>query len=222
VTSSLLPSTGIIIERMCETCRPHALPQHQPLRAYHRPVPRSVHDVAAALRAESPGLPIKKLHKLLYYCQGHHLAWFGEPLFTESIEAGDMGPVVAELWRAEKHAGPVPPRAELANEELNTVGYVLSRYGNLTGRDLENLSHAEDPWRDADQHRRPGGAVCIEHDALIEFFRADHDEGPLGPEAIAELRRKSAEQPPLPPPSGDCMERVRAFRDEAAARATTR
>jgi hypothetical protein len=35
----------------------------------------SAHDVAAALRARLPDLPTKKLHKLLYYCQGHHLAF---------------------------------------------------------------------------------------------------------------------------------------------------
>ncbi|HEU0127900.1 MAG TPA: Panacea domain-containing protein, partial [Pseudonocardiaceae bacterium] len=103
-------------------------------------MPVSAHDIAAALRAESPGLPVKKLHKLLYYCQGHHLAWFKEPLFDEAIEAWDMGPVVADLWRAEKHGTPAPRRAELGNRELNTVGYVLSRYGNLSGRDLEILS----------------------------------------------------------------------------------
>jgi uncharacterized phage-associated protein len=40
---------------------------------------------------------VKKLHKLLYYCQGHHLATFGLPLFDESISAWDMGPVVGTL-----------------------------------------------------------------------------------------------------------------------------
>jgi uncharacterized phage-associated protein len=184
-------------------------------------VPACAHDIAAALRAESPGLPIKKLHKLLYYCQGHHLAWFGEPLFSETIEAWDMGPVVAELWRAEKHGTSTLPRAELGNKELNTVSYVLGRYGSLSGRDLEILSHGEDPWRDADQHRRPGGAVRIEHDALAEYFQADHDERSPGPVVLAELRRRIAEQPPVPH-SPDCLERVRVFRDEAAARIASR
>ena len=29
----------------------------------------------------------KKLHKLMYYCQGHHLATFGEPLFAGVVAA---------------------------------------------------------------------------------------------------------------------------------------
>lgn len=178
----------------------------------------SAHDIAAELRAESPGLPVKKLHKLLYYCQGHHLAWFGEPLFVETIEAWDMGPVVAELWRDENRGTATPPRQELGNRELNTVGYVLSRYGKLTGRDLENLSHAEDPWRDANASRRPRGAVRIEHQALVTYFTADHEENGMPRELIAEIKRRMAQQPPLPPPSGrDGMEALRAFRDAALA-----
>ena len=206
---------------MCETRHHGTLPQHQPLGAYHRPVPASAQDIAAALRAESPGLPIKKLHKLLYYCQGHHLAWFKEPLFAEAIEAWDMGPVVPELWHAEKYTTPrrIPaPPSGLGNKELNTVGYVLSRYGNLTGKDLENLTHAEDPWRDADRHREPGRGVCIEHDALIRYFQADHDENSLGSQAIAELKRRAAEYGPVPDTLDD-LDSLRARRDEYVARA---
>ncbi|MFN2495667.1 MAG: Panacea domain-containing protein [Pseudonocardiaceae bacterium] len=155
---------------------------------------------------------------LLYYCQGHHLAWFGEPLFTEAIEAWDMGPVVAELWRAENRGTSTPPGQELGSRELNTVGYVLSRYGNLTGKDLEILSHGEDPWREADQHRRPGSAARIAHDALVTWFRADHDERSPGPAVLAQLRRAIAEAPPVPH-SPDCADRVRVMRDEFMAAA---
>jgi len=40
--------------------------------------------------------------------------------------------------------------------QLNTVGYVLSRYGSLTGQDLEHLTLGEEPWQLADSGRRPG------------------------------------------------------------------
>ena len=129
-----------------------------------------------------------------------------------------MGPVVADLWRAEKRDTASPLHQQLGNAELNTVGYVLSRYGGLTGKDLEILSHGEDPWREADQTRQPGGAVRIEHDAIARYFTADHEEHALPRSVIQELRRRIAEQPPLPPSSGDCLERVRAMRDEAAAK----
>src|SRR4051812_11408513 len=85
---------------------------------------RSAHDVAAEIRRRLPGVPTKRLHKLLYYCQGHHLATFGEPLFSETISAWDMGPVVGQLWYAEsQQGGPLNDGLhDLDEGELNTVG----------------------------------------------------------------------------------------------------
>lgn len=37
----------------------------------------SAYEIAAELRKRLPGIGTKKLHKLLYYCQGHHLSTFG-------------------------------------------------------------------------------------------------------------------------------------------------
>lgn len=89
----------------------------------------SAHDVAAELRQRLRGLPTKKLHKLLYYCQAHHLATFDVPMFRETVSAWDMGPVVGTLWWEEKEAaGPFggdPTRLDEA--ALNTIGYVLHR-----------------------------------------------------------------------------------------------
>lgn len=132
--------------------------------------PVSAHDVADELRRQIPGLATKKLHKLLYYCQGHHLAHFGDPLFHESVMAWDMGPVVAQLWKAEKD-GRLPASSQpLDAGQLNTVGYVVSRYGRLTGHDLELLSHAEDPWLVADASRPTGGTVRIDTENIRTFF----------------------------------------------------
>jgi uncharacterized phage-associated protein len=143
----------------------------------------SARDVAAVLRDRLPGLPTKKLHKLLYYCQGHHLAAFDEPLFSESISAWDMGPVVGTLWHHEQHEqhGDVPAEhAELDEAQLNTVGYVVSRYGALTGQDLEHLTHSETPWQLANRARRPRESARIELEWIKEYFQtsgaADGDD----------------------------------------------
>jgi uncharacterized phage-associated protein len=133
----------------------------------------SAHDVAAVLRERLPGLPIKKLHKLLYYCQGHHLAVSDEPLFSETVSAWDMGPVVGTLWHREINGSEAPSRRELSEGQLNTVGYVLSRYGALTGKDLERLTHSETPWQEADRRRHPGESVRIELEQLRAYFRSD-------------------------------------------------
>lgn len=146
------------------------LPSCRGDRSYSDRMSRSARDVAAVLRDRVPGLPTKKLHKLLYYCQGHHLATFGVPLFTERISAWDMGPVVGQLWSEERRAGRAAAASPLDEAELNTVGYVLSRYGALTGKDLEHLTHSESPWKLADAHRQPQASARIEIDWIRDYF----------------------------------------------------
>jgi uncharacterized phage-associated protein len=172
----------------------------------------SARDVAAALRERLPGLGTVKLHKLLYYCQGHHLATFGEPLFSDTISAWDMGPVVGTLWREEKDGR--PPEAlpgELGEAELNTVGYVVSRYGRMTGRELEILTHGEAPWLRADRDRRPGASTRIELPWIEEYFRAADaadrsEEMPLDSEALSRFLAGARERRPEPGQADDLQE----------------
>ena len=170
-------------------------------------MPLSACDVAAALRDRLPGLPTKKLHKLLYYCQGHHLATFGEPLFSETISAWDMGPVVGALWYAEKQGNISKVHREMDEAQLNTIGYVLSRYGALTGQDLEHLTHSEEPWKLADSERRPGESARIKPEWIRQYFRTsgragnDEDDALLDSAAVtrwlqgAEQRREAPGRP---------------------------
>jgi uncharacterized phage-associated protein len=106
----------------------------------------SAHDVARELRSQLPLSGVVKVHKLLYLCQGWHLAWYGQPLFVEEIEAWDNGPVVADLWRDERNGSGRPSAAQLDANGLLVLDYVVGRYGNLTGRELIELTHSEGPW----------------------------------------------------------------------------
>jgi len=171
-------------------------------------MPASAHDVAAAIRRRLPGVALLKLHKLLYFCQGHHLAWFGEPLFVESLQAWNHGPVVAEVWLAEHYNEPPEVVNDLDNGQLNTVGYVISRYGTNTGHDLEIFTHHEGPWEEA--YRRESGdrdRHTIFVDSLRAFFlevhATDHaeDEFEPDPEALAAFlagAHERREQPAAP------------------------
>ncbi len=148
--------------------------------------PVSAADVARELRRRNPDIGQKKLHKLLYYCQGHHLVMTGERLFKDEIAAYDMGPVVSGLWGAEKHDLPLPAPVELDEAHLNTVGYVLSRYGALTGTDLEHLTHSERPYLEADAGRRPGTSARIKLETIAAYFGdedLDDTEPSLAPES---------------------------------------
>lgn len=111
---------------------------------------------------------------------------------AESISAWDMGPVVSRLWHQEKTAGRVETSAVVLNERhLNTVGYVVSRYGRLSGAELERLTHTEQPWLDADARRRPDTSAPISADAIRAFFvqqaavADDEDESSALPDSDA-------------------------------------
>ena len=175
----------------------------------------SAADVAAELKRRLPGLALKKQHKLLYYCQGHHLATFGEPLFPETISAWDMGPVVGQLWHQEREGTAAPSGATLTEAHLNTIGYVISRYGGLTGADLERLTHAEPPWQEADKARPPKASAKISVDSLRRYFASaaagddDEDEAVRrSPEVDAWLAQVTG--PPQGPARRDSLESLRA------------
>jgi hypothetical protein len=90
---------------------------------------------------------------------------------------------------------------------LNTVGYVLSRYGRLTGRDLERLTHAEMPWQRANQSRRPGQSSRIELDWLLHQFRDETDddvEPSFDSAVITQWLTKTAKESAEPTPPDSC------------------
>lgn len=135
----------------------------------------TANDVASEIRARQSGVGVQKLHKLLYYCQAHHVATFGKPLFSDSLMAWEHGPVVGQLWFAEDRGlAPTSPNPDLGTDEgaLNTIGFVLARYGRLSGAQLERLSHTESPWLDADKVRAEQGraSVRIEVSAIATYF----------------------------------------------------
>lgn len=136
----------------------------------------SAHDVARRLREMLPGAGGVKIQKLLYYCQGWHLSFAGEPMFRERIAAWDKGPVVAAVWHDEDKGRPIPAPQALGHSALATIGYVVERYGTLTGNDLIRLTHAEDPWVQADD----ADGDTIAHDQLRDFFDGDEDVQRLG------------------------------------------
>lgn len=87
--------------------------------------------------------------KLLYYAQAWSLAWDGEPLFDEEIEAWQMGPVVRSVRRALGGRQPqADPDVPLTAQQKKNVEAVLRFYGGMTGEQLKVLSHDESPWKE--------------------------------------------------------------------------
>jgi len=97
-----------------------------------------------------------QLVKLTYIAHGWALAVLDRDLFTDRIEAWKYGPVVPNLYRATKHFGrdPIPHAfvdehtdSPLASDAQELLKEVVSKYGQLSGVKLSNLTHrAGTPW----------------------------------------------------------------------------
>jgi uncharacterized phage-associated protein len=126
----------------------------------------SAHDVAREVRERDPEAGSLKIHKLLYYCQGWHLALNGEPLFAEDIEAWANGPVVADLWHDTDKGRAGPPPSPLDARQRATVAFVCGKYRQHRGRHLIAATHGEPPWREASG---PAGGGDAEPNPVISL-----------------------------------------------------
>lgn len=95
-----------------------------------------------------------KLQKLLYYLQGFHLAFFGQPLFNEAIEAWTYGPVVPEVFQEFKRykKRDINPenyvdRLVLTPDQQQMFDMVYSEYNKFSAVALMNMTHTEGPWK---------------------------------------------------------------------------
>lgn len=118
-----------------------------------------------------------KLQKLVYYCQAWSLVWDERPLFCEKIEAWANGPVVPRLY--DEHRGQflvheIPPEnpESLDAKAIETIEAVLLYYADKPSQWLSDLTHLEDPWRDARKGLSEGerGNREITHAALAEYY----------------------------------------------------
>ncbi len=154
--------------------------------------------VAAEIRRRRPRIGKARLHKLLYYVQGYHLAWNGHTAFDDDIEAWQKGPVVAALWRVENESRSVECSETPPDSVCNVITYVLRRVGHCTGPDLVEATHAEAPWRDATNAGTNVANQVISHESLANFFSLESSELKLIREAINATRNDVPFEPDPP------------------------
>ena len=122
----------------------------------------NVFDVAQYILETCGPMTAMKLEKLVYYCQAWSLVWDERPMFPERIEAWANGPVVTALFDAHRGLFKVNSStfhgnsASLDRDALDTIDAVLKYYGNKTSQWLSDLTHKEDPWKDARAGIPPG------------------------------------------------------------------
>ncbi len=135
-------------------------------------------DVADYILNRLGPMSAMKLQKLVYYAQAWCLVWTEQPLFLEEIEAWANGPVVRSLFRQHRGQFRVPKGffhgeiSRLTTDQRDVVDRVLKFYGDKDPQWLSNLTHLEDPWRDARGSLQPGdpSTAIITKAAMLEYY----------------------------------------------------
>ena len=114
----------------------------------------SVRDFAQYILDNLGPMTSMKLQKLIYYSQAWATVWNDDVLFDEQFQAWDNGPVVRELWEANKGKFRIATVEDGDSSAVNdaqreTIDRVLEFYGAKNAQWLSDLIHMEDPWKSA-------------------------------------------------------------------------
>jgi uncharacterized phage-associated protein len=135
-------------------------------------------DVASYILQEKGRLTGYQLQKLLYYSHAWCLVTQGRPLFEEEVRAWGYGPVVCEVYREHARQYTVTMSdltgdpSRLTPSDAAVVDAVLDSYGDLTGEQIEDLSHHEDPWRRAYDGTSTWHSPVISDEATADYYSA--------------------------------------------------
>ena len=104
------------------------------------------------------------------------MEWDDDQLFKQEIRAWADGPVVRKLY--DKHRGLFSADAirfsdrepyRFSDEQRETINIVLNGYGDKSPQWLSDLTHMEDPWRNARKgmsDRQRGNTVIPKQDLV--------------------------------------------------------
>ena len=140
-----------------------------------------IYNVIKYILQKKGSMTAMKLQKLLYYCQAWSLVWDETPIFPQRIEAWANGPIIPEVYDKHKGMFIVPKNpdcfpkgriSKLLSSQKTTIDSILKFYGDKTAHWLSELTHREDPWKNAREGLKPGerGNAEISHAAMYEYY----------------------------------------------------
>lgn len=153
-------------------------------------------EIQEADKSEFPLIDQMKIQKLVYYAHAWWLAYNGQPLFEDDIEAWPWGPVVRNVYNAFKNCGRRPIRderaADLVKTDASPFGFSLKpppkpseqvmeflnavweSHKGMTGVQLSNATHApKEPWTIVrENYGSLDGKPTIPNDLIEEVFRS--------------------------------------------------
>lgn len=116
-----------------------------------------------------------RLQKLLYFVQCAFIGILGYACFDDNIEAWDYGPVVPKVYRAYKEYGSTvipassrPLNNNFSDKDSAIIATMLSATSNRTTGELVDITHRQDPWRNA---YVPGLNNVISQKAIADYAK---------------------------------------------------
>lgn len=121
---------------------------------------------------EREGITNLKLQKILYFAQAYYLAKFNKPLFNNTIEAWEYGPVIPDVYRKFKNYGDKPiiskkDESTLSEKDKEILKEIWETFGGYSASRLVDISHAHAPWKDA----YASEDKIISNKSLGEYYR---------------------------------------------------
>lgn len=123
-----------------------------------------------------------KLQKLVYYAQAWHLALHDTPLFPEDFQAWVHGPVIPELYQEYKNFGGQrilkDAHPKLPKNVEDFLDEVAKEYFACDPYELEQRTHAEDPWKLARGDMLPEklSDTVIKQEWMKEYYKSRVEE----------------------------------------------
>ena len=138
----------------------------------------SIINVAKYILNECGEMTTMKLQKLCYYVQAWYLAWEEEPLFEDNFEAWANGPVNPSLYSIHKgkfHINKNDLKIDdynFSELQLENMNRVIEYYCDFTPQELSNLTHTEEPWKNARRGVAPGmpSSNIIDKESMLQFY----------------------------------------------------
>ena len=122
----------------------------------------------------------KKLQKMCYYAKAWYLAINDRNIIVEPFEAWIHGAVQPELYSKYKAFGfqlitmYIDTESKLPMEFTDFAKEIYASYGELSGDQLEQLNHQEEPWIKARQGLKPweNSNNTINENDMKNFYRS--------------------------------------------------
>lgn len=101
--------------------------------------------------------------------------WDNKPLFAETFEAWQYGPVNPKIYNYFKKYGrnEIPKKEEILYvtdvESEETMEAVWNNYGDYNAFELVEMTHEQTPWKEAYENN-----TCITNEDIKQYFQSTY------------------------------------------------